>query len=71
MTPVAALAMSGGQLKLTVTAKAGQPIVVEQRVDLGAANWTPVDSRTLVADTVELSLTPPTTGNVFYRVRIP
>jgi hypothetical protein len=70
-TPVAVLTVTGGQLKLKITAKAGQPIVVEQRSDLGASNWIQVDARTLTADTEELPLTPPGTGNLFYRVRTP
>ena len=69
--PVARLAVIGDQLTLTITAKSGQQVIVEQRADLDAAAWEEVETRTLAADSEDVSLTPPTEGARFYRVRTP
>ncbi len=67
--PVATLVAVGDQLTLTITAKSGQQVIVEQSADLDAAAWEEVETRTLASDSEDVSLTPPTDGTRFYRVR--
>jgi hypothetical protein len=69
--PVAKLVAVGDQLTLTITAKSGQQVVIEQRADLDAAAWEEVETRTLAADSEDVSLTAPAEGARFYRVRTP
>ena len=67
--PVAKLVVTGGQLTLTITAKSGQQVIVEQSADLNGTTWEEVETRTLASDSEDVSLTSPTEDARFYRVR--
>lgn len=68
---VVALKNTGGQLTLTVTAKTGLQIFVERRSVLDAADWVPVETRTLAADSEVVELGALTEIAQFYRARTP
>ncbi len=67
--PAVKLVAANGQLTLTITAKAGQQVTVEQSTDLDGTPWEEVETRTLSSDSEDLSLVSPSEGARFYRVR--
>ncbi|HTH47981.1 MAG TPA: hypothetical protein VMB21_10750 [Candidatus Limnocylindria bacterium] len=67
--PMATLVFNGELLSLTVSAKSGQQVVVEQRSALDGADWEEVETRTLSSDSEEVSLPSATEDTHFYRVR--
>lgn len=69
--PVVKLVAAGGQLTLTITAKAGQQVTVEQSANLDGTAWEEVETRTLSSDSEDVSLASPSEGARFYRVRTP
>ncbi len=54
--PIASLRIEGGVLKMTITAKAGQKVLVEQKLSLEAPVWESIFTRTLFTDSEDVDL---------------
>ncbi len=70
-TPKLAVSVSDGFLKLMITARAGQSVIIERKPTLTTALWAEVETLVLANDSREMTLPLSGDDSDFYRVRTP
>jgi hypothetical protein len=71
LTPVVSVVVEEQFLRLRITARKGQSVIIERKATLGAAEWSEVETVSLAEDTVTKDLPLSGDDSDFYRVRQP
>lgn len=71
VTPVVSVVVEDQFLRLRITARKGQSVIIERKATLGAAEWSEVETVSLAEDTVTKNLPLSGDDSDFYRVRTP